>query len=258
MDGSVSSSGPRIVVKQTADDAAAFVAGLFKTIVCEAASARGRCHVALAGGTTPRGLYGKLADQATTGEVPWQQVEIFFGDERDVPHDHVESNYGMTQRTLLDHLPIPVAQVHPMPAHSPDIQAAANEYEQTIRNEVQAGSDKIPRFDLILLGMGADGHVASLFPAIEGLEERKKLVLASFVPVLGRRRMTFTFPLINAARNIIMLVTGQDKAEAVARLLGGDKKARKGLPAAGVAPKEGALFMVLDAAASRRTGLKPD
>ncbi|HUS47968.1 MAG TPA: 6-phosphogluconolactonase [Phycisphaerae bacterium] len=255
---SASSESRRVIVKRTAEEAAGFVADLFKTIACEAAGERGVCRVALAGGTTPRGLYGVLARQAIGGDVPWNQVEIFFGDERDVPHDHVESNFGMAQRTLLDHLPIPVANVHPMPADSPDLEKAAAEYEQTIRKKVTAGSDGMPRFDLILLGMGGDGHVASLFPSSSGLQEGKKLVLACFVPVLSRRRMTFTFPLINAARYVILLVTGDDKAAVVARVLGGDAQARKGLPAAGVNPKKGVLFMVLDAAAARSTGLRPE
>jgi 6-phosphogluconolactonase len=247
-----------VTVKQTAEAAAAFVADLFKIITCEASSKRGKCHVALAGGTTPRGLYGMLARQAITGEVPWDRVHVFFGDERDVPHDHIESNYGMAQRTLLDHLPIPVANVHPMSANLPDIEAAAGEYERTIREKVGAGADGIPRFDLILLGMGGDGHVASLFPSCSGIKEKQQLVLARFVPVLGRRRMTFTFPLINAARNVILLVTGEDKAQTVVKLLGDDEQARKDLPVAGVDPKEGMLFMVLDVAAARGTGLKPE
>jgi len=248
----------RVIVRQTAEEAAAFGAELVKTIICETAGARGVCHLALAGGTTPRALYGILARQATSGEVPWDKVEVFFGDERDVPHDDVESNFGMAHRSLLDHLPIPVSHVHPVPADSSDLEAAATEYEQTIRKNVAAGPKAIPQLDLILLGMGGDGHVASLFPSSSGLEEKGKLVVVCFVPILGRSRITFTFPLINAARNIILLVTGADKAGAVTRLLGEDKQAKKGLPAAGVDPTGGVLFMVLDAAAARGTGLRSE
>ncbi|MHC4983361.1 MAG: 6-phosphogluconolactonase [Planctomycetota bacterium] len=247
----------RVVVKFSPEDAAAYVVDLFKAIICEAAGSRDVCHVALCGGTTPRGLYGMLAKQAVSGEVPWDRVEVFFGDERDVPHDHVESNFGMAQRTLLDHLPIPVSQIHPMPGDASDLEAAAAEYEQTVREKVPAGDDEIPRFDLVLLGMGGDGHVASLFPSCTGLREKEKLVLARFVPVLGRRRMTFTFPLINAARNVILMVTGDDKAEAVTKLLGDQESGVEELPAAGVDPKDGVLIVVLDAPAARAMGLRP-
>ena len=249
-----SPNGRKVIVRGSDEEAAAFVAELFKAIVCEAVGMHGVCYVTLAGGTTPRTLYGMLAAGAVSGEVPWDKLEVFFGDERDVPHDHVESNFHMVQRVLLDHLPVPVSHVHPMHAHGPDPDASAAEYEQSIRDKVPSDSRGMPRFDLILLGMGADGHVASLFPSCECVEERKKLVLNCFVPVLGRKRMTFTLPLINAARNVILLVTGRDKAGAVAALLGDDREARKDLPAAGVEPADGSLFMVLDAAAASRAG----
>ncbi len=184
-------------------------------------------------------------------------MEIFFGDERDVPQDHVESNFRMVQRSLLDHVPIDLARVHPMPADAEDIQAAADQYEQAIRRIVPSEGGPIPRFDLILLGMGGDGHTASLFPNTDALKEHKRLVHAGFVPVLGRKRMTFSFPLINAARNVMFLVTGSDKAEAVLGVLGDSEEIRKQLPAAAVRPTDGALIIVLDAAAARLTGLAP-
>ncbi len=189
-------------------------------------------------------------------QLPWSHVEVFFGDERDVPHDHVESNYRMVQRTLLDNVPVQPGCVHPMRADADDLQAAAAEYEQTIREIVPADENGIPRFDLLLLGMGADGHTVSLYPGTEALAETEKLVTACFVPVLGRRRITFTYPLINAARNVILLVTGGDKAEAVADFFGDDEERRKRLPAASVAPTDGKLFLVLDDAAGRQAGLR--
>ncbi len=255
---SETTDNPRVIIRQTVEEAAEFASELFRTIICEAVAARGVCRLSLAGGTTPRKMYNVLAGRAITGDVPWDQVEVFFGDERDVPYDNVESNYGMAQRALLDHLPIPVSRVHPMPADAPDLEAAAAEYEQTIRKLVSAGADGVPRFDVILLGMGGDGHVASLFPSCDVLGERERLVSAGFVPVLGRQRMTFTLPLINAARNIILLVTGDDKSEAVVRMLSDDDQARENLPAAGVDPNDGLLFMVLDAAATRGTGLRAE
>ncbi len=245
-----------IVVKPDAEAAARYVADLFCNILCQAVGGRGACRVALAGGTTPRPLYSVLADRAMDAEMPWQQVEFFFSDERDVPQDDVDSNYGMVQRLLLDHLPVPVVQVHPMPADSEDLDAAAADYENTVRQRVPAGPEGIPRFDVILLGMGADGHVASLFPGLESLKEDRRLVVASFVPRLGRSRMTFTFPLINAARHVILMVTGEDKADAVAGVLTQDEPSPANLPASGVRPAGGDLYVALDAAAAREANLQ--
>jgi 6-phosphogluconolactonase len=247
----------RVIVKSSAEDATEACAKLFRRMASQCVEARGTFCVSLAGGTTPYALYERLARQATSEHMPWGELQVFFGDERDVPHDHVESNFRMTQRTLLDHVPIPLGRVHPMPADAQDLDAAAAEYEKTIRRIVPAGGQGTPRFDLILLGMGADGHTASLFPHTAALTEQDKLVAAQFVPVLGRYRMTFTFPLINAAQDVILLVTGDDKGEAVEELLSGGADPQK-LPAAGVSPTDGRLTFVFDAAAGRRAGLRAE
>ena len=130
-----------VLVERGPEIATALVAELFKSIVCEAADQREACCLALSGGTTPHALYGQLAKSCASDEVPWPKVEVFFGDERDVPHDHVESNYRMAQRTLLDHVPIEPIHIHPMPADAGDLPAAAAEYEQTIPDLVPAGDD---------------------------------------------------------------------------------------------------------------------
>ena len=244
----------RVVVESTAERATWFTTEIVKSVICEAVDLHGLCHVALAGGTTPHGLYLMLAGAAVTGDVPWRDVEVFFGDERDVSHDDIESNSRMVRETLLDHVPIDPQRVHPMPADAQDLDAAAGDYERTIRQIVPVGRDNIPRFDLILLGMGGEGHTASLFPETEILDETDRLVASYFVPVLGRQRMTFTFPLINAARNVLLLVTGADKADAVARLLGDDDEARRQLPAARIAPTDGKVILVLDEAAGKQAG----
>jgi 6-phosphogluconolactonase len=166
-------------------------------------------------------------------------VHMFVGDERDVPHDHVESNYGMIQRTMLDFLPIPLSNVHPMRADAPDIAAASAEYEQTIRGIVPADGGGLPRFDAVLLGMGSDGHVASLFPQSELLGEKSRLVASCVMPVINRRRMTITLPIINAARNVVLLVTGADKAPAVAKVVSDDASARATVPAGAINPHDG-------------------
>ena len=248
-----------VVVKQTAEEATWVATEMVKQIICDAAGEDSICQLALAGGTTPHGLYLMLAGAALSGEVPWHNVEVFFGDERAVPQDHVESNYRMAQHSLLDHVPIEPQHIHPMPADADELDVAAATYEATVRSIVPPLADgQLPAFDLILLGMGGEGHVASLFPGTDVLDETEKLVTAYFVPVLGRSRMTFTFPLINAAKHIIFLVTGADKAHAVAALLSDDPAAADHLPAARVRPTHGEVSFVLDAAAARQAGLRPE
>ena len=245
-----------VYVEPSVEQATGLASKFVKAIVSEAVGRHGFCYLALAGGTTPHGLYLRLASDGCSGDVPWQNVEVFFGDERGVPQDHVASNYRMAQRTLLDHVPIELMHIHPMPADSEDIQGAAAEYEKAIRKAVPSGEEGIPRFDLILLGMGGDGHTASIFPNTEAVSETEKLVAAYHVPVLGRNRMTVTFPLINAARNVILFVTGSDKADAVAKLLDNDPQARAELPVSRVNPARGNFKIILDAAAARAANLK--
>ncbi len=250
-------SSREVVVRQTQQEITREVCGIFRGIIRESVAEREACSLALAGGTTPRALYQTLARGCAVDDTPWSDVQVFFGDERDVSQDHVESNYCMVQRMLLDHLPVQPAHVHPMPADAGDLHAAAASYEQCVRDVVESGEDGIPRFDMILLGMGAEGYIASIFPFTEAAAEKEKLVMSYFVPVLGRKRMTFTLPLINAARNVILLVTGEDKAEAVARILADEQEAGKTLPAAGIAPTDGKLLIALDRPAAKAAGLKP-
>lgn len=246
-----------IYVEPSAEQAAGLASKFVKAIIGESVQRQGSCYVALSGGTTPRGLYLRLAADGVSGDVPWQNVEVFLGDERDVPHDDIESNFRMAQRSLLDHVPIDLMHVHPMRADAEDLEAAAAEYEQTIRRIVPGDEQDVPRFDLVLLGTGIDGHTASLFPDTDALAEAERLVVSCFVPVLGRSRMTVTYPLINAARNVMLIVTGSDKAETVACLLGSDAEARRKLPVSGVQPTAGSYKIILDAEAAKAAGLRP-
>ena len=248
----VSASEPVVLIEANPEAAAKRAADRFVEIVAErAADSGGNCHLALCGGTTPGDLYRHLASSDYSEKVAWDKVQIFFGDERDVPQDDVENNYRMVSKVLLDHVPIPLERIHPMPADCRDLAAAAEQYENLIRRLVPAEGDDTPRFDLVLLGMGGEGHTASLFPDTPALAERSRLVTAQFVPVIGRNRMTFTFPLINAARNVMFFVTGGDKANAVAAALGDDAELRSRYPACRVEPHSGQLIFVLDAAAAR-------
>jgi len=244
-----------VYVEPSVEQATGLASKFVKAVVSEAAGRHGFCYLALAGGTTPHGLYLRLASDGCSGDVPWQNVEVFFGDERDVPQDHVASNYRMAQRTLLDHVPIELMRIHPMPADAEDIHGAAADYDKAIRKAVPSDEQGTPQFDLILLGMGGDGHTASIFPNTEAVGETEKLVVACHVPVLGRNRITITFPLINAARNVILFVTGSDKADAVAKLLGNDPQARADLPVSRVNPAHGNFKIILDAAAARAANL---
>jgi len=248
---------PVVIVGEDPAAAAGRAAERMVEIIARRTESGNDCFLALCGGTTPGELYRLLAAPPLNEQVAWEKVQIFFGDERDVPQDHVENNYRMVTKSLLDHVPISLAHVHPMPADCRDMSAAAEQYENLIRRLVPSDGDDTPRFDLILLGMGGEGHTASLFPDTPALEETNRLVVAQYVPVIGRNRMTFTCPLINAARHVLFLVTGPDKANAVHAVLSNDADLRGRYPASRVAPKEGQLIFVLDAAAARNVADRP-
>lgn len=209
---------------------------------------RGRFVIALSGGSAPRLIYPLLV--ARRDAVDWSRVEFFWGDERAVPPDDQESNYGLARRLLLDHLPgVRAASVHRMPADAPDREAAATMYEAELGRAVATapGGRRRPRLDLIWLGMGPDGHTASLFPGSRVLDERKRWVAPATAPTTSpiAARMTFTLPLINAARAVLFVVAGADKAGAVRSVRAGSRE----LPAARV--RAGATLWLLDAAAAR-------
>ena len=200
--------------------------------------------IALSGGSTPRRLYETLAKPPHATAVPWARAEVFFGDERAVPPTDPESNFGMVERALLAEIPI---VTHRMRAEGGEAQA----YEAKIRERVRSGPDGIPSFDLVLLGIGADGHTASLFPGTSALAEEQRLVVMNDVPHLGTRRMTFTYPLINAAKRVWILVAGAEKSGVVARIEAGanDPGAAAELPILGVRPR-GEIVWWLDRAAA--------
>lgn len=239
----------QIFIEDSQQAAACKAVEVIESIVHEAVNSRDVCNVALAGGTTPIPTYQLLATRAMTGSIPWNRVNFFFGDERNVPPDHIESNYHTAQRELFDKAPVDWSRVYPMPGDAEDLQAAAASYEKTIRHVVGGnGGHETPHFDLIMLGMGCDGHVASLFAGSELLHETQRLVAAEHVTMLGRYRMTITLPLISAAHNVLLLVTGEDKAEMVYKaVIQGDRS----IPAMHIKPNTGKLWIVVDKAAAR-------
>src|SRR4029077_14963056 len=206
-------------------------------------------YVALSGGSTPRELYRLLATPEFRAQVDWPRVHLFWGDERAVPPDSPESNYGNARRELLLRVPIPTGNVHRMEAEDANIGRAAHDYESALRQFLPLDDRGFPRFHLILLGLGTEGHTASLFPGSKLLRETSRWVSTPLVPKLGARRMTLTLPVLEAARRVLFLVAGAGKASILRQIL--CERHDPPLPAEMVKPREGErLFLVDEAAAA--------
>ena len=218
----------------------------------DAVRSTGRCSLVLSGGSTPRTLYGLLASRFRD-TIPWGHVHLFWGDERYVPPDDAHSNYRMAKETLLDHVPCPASNVHPMTTHSSDPDAAAQAYEATLRSYF---ADAPPAFDLVLLGLGPEGHTASLFPGSSVLAEPTRWVRAVTAPADPPVRLTLTFPLLTRAANIYFLVTGSNKARALHHILTGTADPNTS-PAAGIRLAAGTLIWWVDREAAAQS-VDPD
>ena len=234
----------QIITAPDAETLARVAADHFSRIAAEAVAATGRFSVALSGGSTPKILYRELV-ASYADRIPWSAGHFFWSDERWVPISDPESNAGMALTHLLNPLHIDEARIHPVNTTLDDPHEAAREYERLVRDHFVA---RPPRFDVIFLGLGTDGHTASLFPGTEATEIRDRLVAANWVPQLDRWRITFTYPLINAARNILFLVSGENKANIVADIF---VKNIKHHPAARVHPENGNLYWYLDVGAAK-------
>ena len=244
------STGPllNLFVYGDAEWAALAGAARFAELAGEAIAARGLFTVALSGGSTPRRTYELLAgDEDLRGRIDWPNVHVFFGDERMVPPEHPESNYRMANEALLSLVPIPPENVHRIDGVG-DAAANASAYEVELRG-LFGGTDW-PRLDLVLLGMGEDGHTASLFPGTPALDESRLWVAPNWVEKLGAWRVTLTAPAINAARHVTFLVTGSAKAARLREVLSGGRDPSR-LPSQLVRPPDGLLeWFVDDEAAS--------
>ncbi len=206
---------------------------------------RGIFRVALSGGSTPKQVYPLLLDPERRAAVDWGEVEFFWGDERSVPPDHPESNFGVAYQMLIAQLPnVRADRVHRMPAEAPDLDAAALSYETELRLAFGARGSEPPAFDLIWLGMGPDGHTASLFPDTAAVGEADRWVVANRVEAQDTWRMTLTYPVLNAARRALFVVTGADKADALSAIRAGGSD----LPAEGV--NGDGVEWIVDAAAA--------
>ena len=206
--------------------------------------------IALSGGSTPRGLHALLAgDLAVRDRLPWHNLHFFWGDERHVPPDDPQSNYRMAYDTLLSLAPVPLENIHRVPAEEPDVILVAEKYEQGLYAFFGLEAGQLPRFDCILLGMGPDGHTASLFPGTEALHETKRLVAANWVDKFKTYRITLTVPVLNHADLVVFLVSGAEKAEALKEVLQGEYRPDR-FPAQLIRPDNGRLLWLVDQAAA--------
>jgi len=215
-------------------------------IIQDAVKLRGRFAIALAGGHTPAKMYAMWAEKYAA-QTPWDRVHMFWGDERYVPADDPLSNYRMTRETLLSHVPIPAANIHPAPTSLPTPEKAAGAYDAQVRGFF--GADE-PVYDVTLLGLGPEGHTASLFPGSPALEEKQRWVVAVQVAAKPPNRLTFTLPVLNRSRNTYFLVAGKDKREILAALRSEPDSQPSQYPAGRVRPAHGRVLWFLDQAAA--------
>jgi 6-phosphogluconolactonase len=220
----------------------------FVDLARQAIEARGRFSVALSGGSTPKALYTLLASDEFAPRVEWPLVHVFWGDERCVPQDHEDSSYRMARETLLSHVPLPPQNVYRIRGELQPQQAAA-EYEQALRGFFSMAT--WPCFDLVWLGMGEDGHTASLFPHTNALNEQKRWVVENYVASKQTWRVTLSAPAINAAANVVFLVTGAGKAERLRQVVK-DAYQPQELPAQMIRPVNGQLVWMVDSEAASR------
>lgn len=226
-------------------------ARLVVRIAEESITKNGRFTFALSGGSTPKKLYGLLAQEPYLSQIDWAHVEIFWSDERCVAPDDAECNYNLALQVMLSKIPIPAQQIHRMPAEQEDRDAASLAYTIEMKNVFGIGDDKIPAFDLIQLGMGPEGHTASLFPHQASLHEQQRLIMPVTVPKPPPPRLTFTPRLLNEAHYILFLVTGAEKADAVQAVLEGEYQPDE-YPAQLVRPPKGEVTWMLDTAAAAK------
>jgi 6-phosphogluconolactonase len=219
----------------------------FAEMATRFANDSGKFTVALSGGSTPKAMFHLLAEKPYADILPWGKIHFFWGDERCVPPDHPDSNYRMTNEALLSKVPVPQGNVHRIPAEDKDPDHAATQYSETLRNFF---SEEFPRFDLVFLGMGPDGHCASLFPGSTALHVNDRSVVANYVEKFQSWRITMTARTLNRARNVIFLVAGEDKAPALREVLEGPRNPEL-YPSQLIQPDNGSLLWLVDEAAAR-------
>lgn len=247
---------PGVRVCRDADAVARAATRQFVDWAWQSIARDGKFCVALSGGQTPLAMYALLATPEYRAQVDWPRVHLFWGDERAVPPDDPQSNYGAVRRELLLKVPIPPNNVHRMEAESANIGRAAQNYEEILRANLDLDDRGFPRFHLILLGMGTEGHTASLFPGSRTLRNTSRWVSTPMVAKLGARRMTLTLPVLDAAERVLFLITGNDKAELLKQVLDGTTEPP--VPAQLVQPHSGVRYFLIDEAAAAFLTLTSD
>ncbi|MCU1286109.1 MAG: 6-phosphogluconolactonase [Acidobacteriales bacterium] len=246
----MSESKPNIIVAANRDELNVVAAQFIARVAKDSIAARSRCIIALSGGSTPKLLYALLAQPEWSARFDWNRIHLFWSDERCVPIDHPDSNFAMVNKELLSKVPIPKENVHRYRTELGDASAVAADYEKTLREVFDVSADEVPRFDLTLLGLGENGHTASLFPHCPALRETERLVVADYVEEVKSWRLTFTARLINASRNIVFLISGASKAEVVRAVLNGPRKPEE-LPAQLInSSGDGEVTWIIDRAAA--------
>lgn len=240
------SSSTTVKVFDTAEKLAHAAAAQFVELANDAVAEHDLFHVVLAGGSTPRRMYELLSGDEFRKEIDWTTVHLFFGDERFVPPDHPESNFRLAFEALISKVDIPAAHVHPIKIEA-DANSSAARYESELHDFYM--DEEVPPFDLVMLGLGEDGHTASLFPHTGALEVTDSWVVANWVDKLQSYRITLTAPAINAAANVMILVTGANKAPAVSAVLNGPVQ-QQSWPAQLIKPEAGTLTWLLDSPAA--------
>ena len=243
----MSKSKPEIRIVKDPTQLARVAADEFKRLAKDTVENKGIFNVALSGGSTPKAMFDLLSSDPWRATIPWSKTHFFWGDERHVPPDDEDSNYRMTKEHLFSKIPIPPENIHRIEAESSNAESAAAKYERELKQHFNLSETEIPRFDLVFLGMGDDGHTASLFPGTDVVHESKYLVAAPWVEKFDSRRITFTPRVINNSDRIIFLVKGEEKADALVEVIEGEKNPDL-YPAQIINPNHGSVLWLCDRA----------
>jgi 6-phosphogluconolactonase len=232
----------QVIIKENPEQLSDAGATLFADSAGHAIKRKGFFTVALSGGSTPRGMHRRLAEEPFRSSISWDKTHFFWVDDRCVPVEDPASNYGAALKDFIDRLPIFKKNIHPMPVHMAPDEGAVH-YQKEIIDFFETGTDEIPVFDLILLGIGNDGHTASLFPETSALQEQKQLISMVKAGMPNVNRLTMTYPILNQALEVVFLASGKGKADIIQAIL---EKKQTGLPALGIQPRSGKLVWLLD------------
>ena len=242
---------PKIQIVEDPAELASVAASKFKQLANETVEKKGIFNVALSGGSTPKAMFDLLSEEPYKDSIPWLQVHLFWGDERHVPPDNKDSNYRMTREHLLSKIDIPPKNVHRVEAENSDAKQVATNYQKHLQQYFNLSKRETPQFDLVFLGMGDDGHTASLFPGTDAVHDFENLVAAPWVEKFNSHRITITPKVINNSDRVIFLVKGEEKADALVRVIEGEKDIDR-YPAQVVDPTHGSVLWLCDRASSSK------